>query len=183
MVANAFELLGLEARLSLDEAELREAFREAGKKLHPDAGGDPADFERLRAAVETLSSPGRRLIHWLECHGRKVDTRGTVDTRLMDLFGVVGEATRRAAEIARKRSTARSALALAMLEGGTQECLESLESAIRQVDGEIDRECGLFPAIESGGIDDPETMARCARNLLFLEKWRATLRAAVPSLM
>ena len=180
---NAFETLSLPPRLTLGEQELRDAFREAGKSAHPDGGGHTEDFEKLRAAFETLASPARRLIHWLELRGTPVDTRGTIDTSLMDLFGTVGTVSHSATEVARKRATARSALVLALLENETQSCMEAVESAIALVDQAISHETKQFPEIESGLISDPEIFSRCARNLLFLEKWRATLRALPPTLL
>jgi hypothetical protein len=182
-MSNAYETLSLSPRLTIGEEELRVAFREAGKTAHPDSGGDTAGFEKLRAAFETLSSPSQRLIHWLACRGILIDTRGTIDTRLMDLFGTVGEVSHRAGELSRKRATARTALGLALLENETQSCLETVESTISLVDQAIAEETGYFNAMETGQINDTETFSRCARNLLFLEKWRKTLRSIPPTLI
>jgi len=182
-MSTAFATLSIPVRLTIDDKELRDAFREAGKSAHPDNGGSADDFEKLRAAFDTLSSPSRRLIHWLECRGTPVETRGTVDNRLMDLFGTVGEVSRRAADLARKRAAARSALVLALLESETQSCMEAVESAIVLVDQAISQETSYFSDIESGLMSDPEIISRCARNLMFLEKWRATLRAIPPTLL
>lgn len=182
-MSNAFETLSLPPRLTLGDDELRDAFREAGKSAHPDGGGTTGDFETLRTAFETLSSPARRLSHWLEHRGIRVETRGTVDPGLMDLFGQVGTVSHRATELARKRATARSALVLALLENETQACLESVESTIALVDQAIARETSHFPDMESGLVSDPEPFSRCFRNLMFLEKWRATLRAIPPTLL
>jgi hypothetical protein len=182
-MTNAFETLSIPPRLTLGEEELRDAFREAGKSAHPDGGGDNARFDQLRAAFETLSSPAQRLIHWLACRDVPVDTRGTIDTHLMDLFGAVGDASHRASELSRKRATARTALVLALLENETQSCLEAVESAISLVDHAIQQETNHFEAMENGRINDPNAFSRCARNLLFLEKWRKTLRAIPPTLL
>lgn len=67
---SAFETLGIEPRLVIDGERLRDAFRRAGKSAHPDAGGGDEEFARLRGAFELLSSPSRRLMHWLEVRGR-----------------------------------------------------------------------------------------------------------------
>nr|WP_272507393.1 DnaJ domain-containing protein [Salinibacter ruber] len=37
---------------SATEDDVRQAFRARSKKLHPDHGGDPAAFRRLRGAYE-----------------------------------------------------------------------------------------------------------------------------------
>ena len=72
---NAFEVLGVEERLVFREEELREAFREAGKRLHPDAGGGEGDFAALKEAMAILSGPSRRLSHWLSLRGVAVVMR------------------------------------------------------------------------------------------------------------
>ena len=180
---NAFETLSLPPRLTLAADELRDAFREAGKSAHPDGGGRNEDFETLRTAFETLSSPAQRLIHWLSLRGIKADTRGTIDTRLMDLFGTVGTVSHRAAELARKRSTARSALVLALLENETQACLEAVESTISLVDRAITEETNHFPAMECGQLAEIDAISRCVRNLLLLEKWWKNLRSIPPTLI
>lgn len=182
-MTNAFETLSILPRLTISDEELRDAFREAGKTAHPDGGGDAARFEQLRTAFETLSSPSQRLIHWLGHQDISVDMRGTIDTRLMDLFGTVGTVSHRAGELSRKRATTRSALALALLENETQSCLEAVESTISLVDQAIGTETQQFEAIESGQLNSLDAIAHCARNLFFLEKWRKSLRSIPPSLL
>lgn len=174
---DAFEILGIKPGLTFDEEELRSAFREAGKRAHPDAGGEDAEFARLREAFETISSPSRRLKHWLGLRGITADPRGAVDPPLMDLFSMVGETSQRAEAVIRRREEAKSALGLALLEKDTQLCREAVEKAIRHVEAAMDRECSVFPAIENAEVPDVECASKTARNLAFLEKWRASLRS------
>lgn len=57
----ARRVLGVSARAGSDE--VRQAFRAAAKRLHPDAGGSAAEFADLRRAYEVLRSgapPERR---------------------------------------------------------------------------------------------------------------------------
>ena len=61
---NAFQILGLEPALVVPEAILRDSFREAGKRVHPDAGGGEGEFAALREAFSVVSSPSQRLRHW-----------------------------------------------------------------------------------------------------------------------
>lgn len=182
-MTNAFEILGIERTLTLSDDALRAAFREAGKSAHPDAGGGDAEFARLREAFEILGSPSKRLKHWLELRGFTVETRGVVDTALMDLFGRVGEITQRAEALIRKRSETKSALGLAMLEGETQVCRESVETALRMVEDAIEEACSVFPAIEASETPDLEAATKTVRNLAFLEKWRAGLRSVFSRLI
>lgn len=173
---NAFETLGIEPRLMIDGGTLSAAFREAGKIAHPDAGGGDDAFAGLREAFDIVSSPSRRLKHWLELRGTPAETRGTVDPRLMDLFSKVGEATQKAEALIRKRDETKSALGLALLERETHLCREAVERALGLVENAIDGECAEFSGMEKAAAPDVEAASRGARNLAFLEKWRAALR-------
>lgn len=50
--------------------EIKRAYREACKTAHPDAGGDPLDWERLQLAYDVLSDPARR---------KSYDDTGTIE--------------------------------------------------------------------------------------------------------
>ncbi len=182
-MANAFDRLGMQPCLVLSEETLREAFRAAGKQAHPDGGGADGEFTALNEAFSTLVSPARRLRHWLEMRGLTVETRGTIDTALMDLFSKVGTITQRAEILIRRREEAKSALARAMLEAETQICREELEAAIATVETWITRECGVFPELEKSENPDLDGASKIARNLVFLEKWRVSLRSCFSRLV
>eukprot|EP01043_Picozoa_sp_COSAG02_P041187 COSAG02_NODE_3395_length_6814_cov_8.576620_5_plen_948_part_00 len=53
-----YEVLGLESTASPDE--IRQAFRKLSLQHHPDKGGSTESFQRLQAAYDTLSDPGKR---------------------------------------------------------------------------------------------------------------------------
>jgi hypothetical protein len=179
----AFEILGIEPGLTIPQETLRDAFRESGRLAHPDAGGSEQAFAGLREAFAIVSSPSRRLRHWLELRGIEVETRGSVAPELMDLFTRVGGASQRAADLARRREQVKSALGLAMLEGETHACREQVEEALSMVEAAVARECGRFPGLESAATPDPATASAVFRNLAFLEKWRDTLRVAYARLV
>ncbi|MFT3991755.1 MAG: DnaJ domain-containing protein [Luteolibacter sp.] len=180
---NPYELLSLPQRLVISEDELREAFREAGKTAHPDAGGGEAEFAAIREAQAILASPSKRLKLWLELRGLAAVPRGTIGNALMDLFSEVGRVTQQAETLIRKRDEAKSVLVRAMLEGETQVCREAVEEAIARVDAEIARECGVFPELETAETLDLEEISRISRDLAFLEKWKAGLRACYARLV
>ncbi len=180
---SAYEILGVEARLVLDAESLGTAFREAGKTVHPDAGGGDDEFAGLRAAFEVLSSPSKRLKHWLELRGTPAETRGAVDPALMDLFSDVGVASQRAEALIRQRDETKSALGLALLERETQLCREAVEKALALVEAAITRECSGFPGMEESASVDVEVASKTARNLAFLEKWRSGLRGVFSRLI
>jgi curved DNA-binding protein CbpA len=173
---SAFKILGMEPRLVLTDEALRDLFREAGKRMHPDAGGGEGEFAALREAFAVVSSPSRRLRHWLELRGMVADVRGTIESSLMDVFSEVGAVTQRAEACIRKREEAKSVLVRAMLEGETQICREAVEAAISKVDDLIDRECVPFQAWENSETIAMDGASKAARNLAFFEKWRAGLR-------
>ena len=182
-VTDAFQILGLKPGLVFSEETLREFFREAGKQAHPDAGGGDGEFAALREAFAVVSSPSRRLRHWLERRGTPGEVRGTIDTSLMDLFSEVGAVTQQAEAVIRKRDEAKSSLVRAMLEGETQLCREAVERAISLVEASIIRECSVFPDLEIAADPDLDAASKVARNLAFLEKWRAGLRSCFARLI
>ena len=180
---DAFQILGTEPKLVLSDEDLREAFREAGKQAHPDAGGGEGEFAALREAFAWFPVRRGGCRHWLELRGTPGEVRGTIDNSLMDLFSEVGAVTQRAESVIRKRDEAKSALVRAMLEGETQVCREAVESAIAKVESVIARECAVFPELESPADPDVAAASKTARNLAFLEKWRAGLRACFSRLV
>lgn len=180
---DAYQLLGLEKHLVISTEELRAAFREAGKRLHPDAGGGEMDFAELQRAHDMLASPSRRLAHWFELRGIKLDPRGTVDDSLMDLFALVGSVMQKCESLIRKREEAKSALGRALLEDETQRCREELEGVITRVSARIENECRNFGSYEDARSSELTEVACCARNLAFLEKWQASLRAMFPRML
>lgn len=179
---NPFEILDIEPRLVIERDELNQAFREAGKTAHPDAGGSEEGFAQLQAAVDMLQSPARRLKAWLELKGVEVNSRGSIGNELMDEFGRVGEVTQQAVALIRKREAAQSALAKAMLENETQLCREAVEAAIERIEGLITGVCSRFEALEQAEMVDPAAM-QWHRDLTFLEKWQASLRGLFAKLL
>ena len=168
-----FERLGLEKRLVFREDELREAFRSAGKRDHPDAGGSGDAFSALQESFARLCSPSRRLRAWMECRGITGEERGAISPQLLDLFAKVGAALQKADSVTKRRETAQSNLAKALLEPEVQAAREALEEALEEVAGAVTGEEARFPAIEEGKGDP----ALASRNLAFLEKWQAELKA------
>lgn len=171
---NAYEVLGMEPQLEISDDEVSAAFRDAVRRVHPDAGGREGEFEELQRAREILASPSKRLRHWMGLRGVALDSRGSVSAGLMDFFVEIGAAMQLGEVVIRKRDAARSALAKALLEGELLEAREVVERMQARVGEQIGAGCGGFGAIESGG--DAEQAAVLARDLAFLEKWRDALR-------
>ena len=169
---DAFEELGLERRLVMSADDVRQAFREAGKHRHPDAGGTAADFETLQKASEILTHPSTRLRHWLELEQIPGEMRGPVGSVVMDQFAAIGPVLQEADKVVREKNAAGSLLAKALLEGRVQEVRERIEAVQEQLEAERIRLEESFSAVESGAEDG----WRVARELAFLGKWSAQLK-------
>lgn len=65
MPDNFYDVLGVSRRAS--DNDIRAAYRSRAKTLHPDAGGDAAQFAHLTEAYETLLDPTQRRLYdtWL----------------------------------------------------------------------------------------------------------------------
>lgn len=170
---DAFARLGLPRRPDLTDESLREAFREAGKSSHPDAGGGKGDFQLLQEAYQLLSRPSRRLKHWLELSGIPGDERGALGPDLMDHFSRISEVLQEADALIRKRENARSSLAKAMLEGETNRVRMRIDSAQSLLGEAVGAKVAMFGDLTGGDNVDPWQLVR---DLAFLEKWQAQLR-------
>jgi len=180
---DAFKALGLSPRLDLADDSLRQAFRAASKHLHPDAGGGEAEFSALNEAFVLLSSPSRRLRHWLELQGLSADPRGSIEPALMELFSEVGAATQKAEATIRRRDAAMSALGRAMLEQEIQSSRDAIEAVNIKVEQWISRQCEHFSEFEKTTSHELAHVSQIIRNLVFLEKWRTSLRGIFSSLV
>lgn len=180
---SAYERLGMAERLVVSDEELGVAFREAGRRAHPDGGGSEMEFAELRQAMETLASPSRRLRHWMELQGMEPEPRGAVDAGLMDLFAEIGAVVQRAESMIRKRAETQSALGLAMLEAGAQQCRDDVEVALERIERKLADECERFEGYEKSAEKNPDEISRTMRNLAFLEKWKGSLRSVFSKLV
>lgn len=179
---DAFDVLGIEQVLTLEDEFLRQRYQQLSKARHPDAQGgnaqgSEAEFRQLNEAYELLRSPGRRLRHWLEVGGVEGDPRGSIGGELLDLFGVVGEAVQHADGFLKRREGARTVLSKALLEREAAVRREQVEAAQTKVEELIEQQLAYFPEIQSDGQQmAAEEAWTLARNLQFLEKWRGQLR-------
>ncbi len=176
---NAFERLGLELRLDLSEGEIREAFRKRAADVHPDSGGDEEDFAKLQGAQEVLLSPAKRLKEWLAATGMEVDSRGQIGTGLMDLFQKVAEVGNAAEASIKLAASSQSSLAKALAEVKLMAERERVKALLGEIGGEIGVRVSVFPSIEVGEA----TPGKVMRDLVFLEKWQASLKSVYGRLM
>ncbi len=178
---NAFERLGLSPGLTISEEEIRDAFRTKASGEHPDSGGDEVEFAAMQAAQEVLLSPARRLKAWLEVEGGEVDSRGMIDSGLMDLFQEVAGAGSGAEAAVKAKEKAQSALAKGMADVSLMAAREKVGALLSKIVEEIEERVSRFPEIEEKA--DVSLGAKVMRDLVFLEKWRGTLRGLFGRLM
>lgn len=165
----------------VSEEEVRDAFRRVAAGVHPDSGGDEGEFAGIQVAQEVLLSPSRRLREWLSVRGVEVEPRGEIGTGLMDLFARVAEVGSAAEAAMRGAEGAQSALGRGMAEVRLMGAREAVKDLLGEIEGELGvRVCG-FGEIEEGG--DVEGAAGVMRELIFLEKWKGTLRGMYGRLM
>jgi curved DNA-binding protein CbpA len=176
---NEFEILGLRVGLVISDEEIRDAFRQRAAVLHPDSGGDEQEFAKLQGAQEILLSPAKRMKAWMSARGIDVDARGQIEGGLMDLFQKVSEVGASAEILIRENAGAKSALVKAMVEVKLIKQRESVQELLEVLAAELNQRTDTFAQVEEGEVDPGTIM----RDLIFLEKWRATLKGIYGRLM
>jgi hypothetical protein len=163
----------------ISDEEIRDAFRVRAAVLHPDSGGDEQEFAKLQAAREVLSSPAKRLKEWMAVSGLEFDPRGQIEGALMDLFQKVSEVGAAAEHLIRENEGAKTALVKAMVEVKLIKQRELIQELLQSVVSELEKRAAKFQQVEESQIDPGIIM----RDLIFLEKWRATLKGIYGRLM
>ncbi len=171
---NAFEVLGLPVGLVISDGEIRDAFRKRAGEAHPDSGGNEADFSSMQVAQEVLLSPSKRLREWLPAKGETADPRGQIESGLMDLFQKVAEVGAGAEAAVKASGNAQSALAKGMAEVLAIGAREKVSTLLAGIDDEIKARVSGFADIEES--ENFQGAAKSMRDLVFLEKWRGTLK-------
>lgn len=85
MSADLYAELGLDRNATPDE--IKAAHRKMAKLHHPDAGGDPADFDRIQSAALVLRDPDRR-----DHYDRTGETDAGQDHKLQGALGLIRQA-------------------------------------------------------------------------------------------
>jgi len=79
-----YEVLGIASNATAEQ--VKSAFRNAARIHHPDRGGDPDRFQRVKEAYEILSDPGKRKVYDLNLRYAWARDAfwGTVQNTLLD---------------------------------------------------------------------------------------------------
>jgi len=176
-MTDCFALLGLPRRALLDESELQAAWHQKSREAHPDQPGGSATLAaEVNAAYETLLAPEKRLKHLLELH--EVPWRTIpISAEIMMLFSQIGPQLQNAAALAKKKQTASSALAKALLapqEMKLREALEDLGIQIEAKRGEV------LATLDQATLDQIQV---AQATLAYFAKWQGQIRESLLALM
>lgn len=186
-MSNAFALLGLPRVAALDPDTLQQAWLAASRRVHPDqTGGSATEAAAVNAARETLQSPEKRLKHLLELH--HVPWRAIpIDAVMMDLFSRLGPVLQQISALLKKRQSAESALAKALLAPEEMRLREQLEELGAEVTAQSETLTATLPELDahlsSGDTSVLEELQVLQAKLAYLAKWQAQVREALLSLL
>ncbi len=188
MPTDAFTLLGLPPRASLDEETLQSAYHQATLLAHPDqAGGNAQLSAELNAALETLKSPVTRLKHLLEHHSDTPWRAVPLDGPLMNLFEQLSPLIQSTQAFLKKKQASTTALSRALLsseEMRLREALEDLGLKIQESRQVHEAQLADFDQriLQHDASVWAEIQSAQAR-LAYLSKWRAQVRELLLGLM
>ncbi len=174
---NYFKLLNIEQASIIDLETLSDNHKKLAAQHHPDTlgnNGDDTHYKLINTAYANLKSPSKRLAHLMLITGTQYDKRGTVSNHLMDLFMSTAQLLQDTDLFLRRKSSTKSTLALAILEGESQQLQEQLGKQIKHIENE--QSSTLKKAKHETSLESP------ARDLAFLEKWQAQLKERYASL-
>ena len=168
---NPFAIFNIAPSAHLDLSEIEDQYKQLAANHHPDKGGDKDTFDEINQAYQILTSPAKRLKSYLSAMEIEHDPRGTVGNELMDLFMQVASLVQSSEAFIRKKQAAQSALAKALLEPESMSTQSQISKLINQIES---AEADQLSALEQDNTG-PQ-LSQIARNLAFLEKWRAQLQ-------
>lgn len=184
---DAFALLALPRVAALDESTLHQAYLAQTRSTHPDQpGGDTARSAEINAAFETLQAPEKRLKHLLEIH--QVPWRTVpINDAMMALFGQLGPLLQNTTVFLKRKQTATSALARALLAPEEMRLREQLEGLGQTLDIErtslLDSLPDLDTRLNSGDDTALSDLQTLQAGLAYLGKWQTQIREALLGLM
>lgn len=191
MVTDHFATLGLPRTAALDEETLKRAYTSRTRDAHPDqATGDEHQSTALNAAFETLSAPEKRLKHLIALEADEAARAWKtipLDEAMMTLFDKIAPFVHSIGDHARKRQSATSALAKALLSGEEMKLRETAEeraaelSALREtLESQLPEIDARRAAADAGVMRDMQILQA---KLAYLAKWQAQVREAFMALV
>jgi DnaJ-domain-containing protein 1 len=174
---DAFAVFDLPRMPWMDVEELKVEFHRRSAALHPDAGGEAAQFTELNIAYRTLADPVARLRHLLELEASETLTRAPqVPPSLANEFMRIA-AVRQAAEalLVKWRAT-QSPLARAALAGELAQQQRNVDAALGGLTTAQDRTLARLQDLNAGWRDHFNELAALHAELSYMNKWTSQLR-------
>jgi hypothetical protein len=174
---DAFALFELTRGPWLDVEPLKLEFHRRGAALHPDSGGDVAQFAELNTAYRTLCDPVMRLRHLLELEmPESLAHAAQVPLSFADEFMRIA-AVRQAAEatLAQWRAI-QSPLARAALAGELARQQRTVDAALGGLTAAQERALARLQDLDAGWREHLDELAALHAELSYLNKWISQLR-------
>ena len=161
----------------MDVERLKTEFHLRSVALHPDAGGNTAQFAELNMAYRTLCDPVARLRHLLELEMPEALTRAPrIPPSLADEFMRLA-AVRQAAEATLvKWRAAQSLLTQAALAGELAQQQRSVDAALGGLTAAQDCALARLQELNAAWRDHFEELAALHAELSYLNKWIGQMR-------
>ena len=185
MTPDYFALLGEERRPWLDSERVKDTFHRLSRTEHPDQADVEAgaDFARLNQAQATLRDPKARLRHLLELEHPEVRLTGpsNVPAGLADRFVSIHGLLRGSDALLKKKATAASALAKALLAREELTAHEKIERALEELATLLDAAEGELQSFDARWTtarppDAADTLLSLYQRFSYLSRWTEQLR-------
>ena len=153
-MSDYFALLNQPRRAWLDPDELKQAFHNKSRELHPDSGSSSAaeaDFAQLNEAHQVLREPKRRIQHLLTLEGRAPARDVFVPSDIADLFPIVASVTQDTDAVVQKMTAATNPLSRSLLKPqllGVQHRVAETLQRIRELHAMADAELRRLTNVE-----------------------------------
>jgi curved DNA-binding protein CbpA len=191
MVTDHFATFGLPRCVALDEEALKQAYTSRTRETHPDQeAGDEKQSTELNTAFEILSAPEKRLRHLIELEADEAARAWKtipLDSTMMGLFDKLAPFLHSIGDHTRKKQSASSALAKALLSGEEMKLREIAEERAAELTALRESLEAQLPDINArrlaGDTGVMRDMQILQAKLAYLAKWQAQVREAFMALV
>ena len=176
----------------LDEETLKAKFFALSTSVHPDRVHALPETERktahdrytqLNAGYNCLREPKERLRHLLELQvGRKPVTVQQVPAELLELFFEIGQATRAADELLKRKASTTSPLLLVGLFGEGQNISERLAALRDDLTARRNQLTDELQILNADWQQRLDRLEQIQRTLSYLHRWTAQLQERIVQL-
>ena len=178
-------------RAALDEESLKQAYTSRSRETHPDQeAGDETQSTGLNTAFEILSAPEKRLKHLIELEADEAARAWKtipLDAAMMNLFEKIAPFLHTIGDHTRKKQSASSALAKALLSGEEMKLREIAEERAAELTTLRESLEAELPDIDARRLAGDAGVVRDTQilqaKLAYLAKWQSQVREAFMALV